>query len=275
MRFASPDHERLAAGLLGLTLGQFRARHLAGPVDLPPEFERLARRLERGQPLQYLLGRAAFRALELKIGPGAFIPRPETEVVAGAAIAALAQAPRAGRLAVDLGTGAGPIAAALASEVPGARVWAVERAWAALGQARANLEPLGVEVVGADAAAIARPAGPLAQLAGAVAVVAANPPYLPPDAVLGPGVAEHEPPAALFGGGPAGLEAPLVFLAAAARLLRPGGVVVLEHGPPQAAALRAAARQDGLFEAAATGRDLDGRDRYLRATRTAAGQLGG
>ncbi|MDR2347782.1 MAG: methyltransferase, partial [Bifidobacteriaceae bacterium] len=164
MRFASPDHERLAAGLLGLTLGQFRALHLASPVDLPPEFARLSRRLERGEPLQYLLGRAPFRGLELKIGPGAFIPRPETEVVAGAAIEALADFPEADRLAVDLGTGAGPIAAALATEAPGARVWAVERAWAALGQARENLAPLGVEVVAADAAQVATPGGPLAEL---------------------------------------------------------------------------------------------------------------
>jgi release factor glutamine methyltransferase len=269
MPFKTPDHERLAAGVLGLSLGELRARRLAGTLALPPEFERLARRLDRGEPLQYVLGKAPFRALELKVGPGAFIPRPETEVVAGVAVEALTAAPVDERLAVDLGTGAGPIAAALATEVPGARVFAVDRAWAALGQARENLGPLGVWVVAADAAQVALGDGPLADLAGRVAVVAANPPYLLPDAVLGPGVAEFEPPAALFGGGEDGLETPLVFLAAAARLLRPGGVIVMEHDPSQATALRVAATAAG-FEAATTGRDLAGRDRYLRAVGAAS-----
>ncbi|MDR0592618.1 MAG: methyltransferase, partial [Bifidobacteriaceae bacterium] len=107
--------------------------------------------------------------------------------MAGAAIEALLSFPEAERLAVDLGTGAGPIAAALATEVPGARVVAVERAWAAGGQARENLEPLGVQVVPADAADVATPDGPLAELADRAAVVAANPPYLLEDAELGPG----------------------------------------------------------------------------------------
>ncbi|MDR2252380.1 MAG: HemK family protein methyltransferase [Bifidobacteriaceae bacterium] len=273
MRFKTPDHERLAAGLLGVTLGELRAREITGRLELPPAFDAAAARLEGGEPLQYVLGRAPFRGLTLTVGPGAFIPRPETEVVAGAAIEALRGFPPARRVAVDLGTGAGPIAAALATEVADARVHAVERAWAALGQARGNLEPLGVAVVGADVARVARADGPLGELVGQVAVVAANPPYLLDDAVLGPGVAEREPPAALFGGGPDGLAAPLVFLAAAARLLAPGGIVVLEHDPSQAAALRAAAAADGLFEGPETGRDLAGRDRYLRAVRTSAPAL--
>ncbi|MDR2566231.1 MAG: peptide chain release factor N(5)-glutamine methyltransferase [Bifidobacteriaceae bacterium] len=267
MRFPSPDHERLAAALLGVSPGELRARALAGSLELPDSYAKAARRLERGEPLQYVVGRAPFRHLELTIGPGAFIPRPETEVVAGVAVEALAAWPAPDRLAVDLGTGAGPIAAALATEVPDARVVAVERAWAAAGQAKDNLEPLGVEVVMADAVHVATPKGPLADLAGRAAVVAANPPYLLPDAELGPGVAEYEPPAALFGGGPDGLDTPLVFLAAAARLLRPGGTLVMEHDPSQAAALRQAATADGLFKDAQTGLDLTNRDRYIRATR--------
>jgi release factor glutamine methyltransferase len=242
---------------------------MAGGLELPEGFERAAAQLDDGVPLQYALGRAPFRHLELKVGPGAFIPRPETEVVAGAALAALKTFARPDWLVVDLGTGAGPIAAAVATEAPHARVWAVERAWAALGQARENLEPLGVEVVGADVATVAQAGGPLAELAGRVAVVAANPPYLAPDAELGPGVAEHEPPAALFGGGEDGLAAPLAFLAAAARLLRTGGVVVMEHDPSQAAALRAAAARERLFFDPVSGQDLAGRDRYLSAIRTA------
>ncbi|MDR0628002.1 MAG: peptide chain release factor N(5)-glutamine methyltransferase [Bifidobacteriaceae bacterium] len=272
MNFPTPDHERLAAGLLGLSLGELRARNQVGSLRLPEAYAKAAHQLEKGVPLQYVLGRAPFRYLELKIGPGAFIPRPETEVVAGAAINALRAFPAVDRLAVDLGTGAGPIAAALASEVPGAKVIAVERAWAAAGQARENLEPLGVTVVGVDAVQVATAAGPLSDLAGRVAVVAANPPYLLDDAELGPSVAEYEPPAALFGGGPDGLETPLVFLAAAARLLKPGGVVVLEHDPSQGEALRRAATEHGLFDDAHTGHDLTGRDRYLRAERTDRGQ---
>ncbi|MDR2373358.1 MAG: methyltransferase [Bifidobacteriaceae bacterium] len=275
MRFATIDHERLAAELLGVSVGELRARALAGSLELPQGYDAAARRLERGEPLQYVVGRAAFRRLQLKIGPGAFIPRPETEVVAGAAIDALMAWPEGRRLAVDLGAGAGPIAAALATEVPGARVVAVERAWAAAGQARDNLEPLGVAVVNADVGAAVAAGGPLAGLVGRVAVVAANPPYLRPDAELGPGVAEHEPPAALFGGGEDGLAAPLAFLAAAARLLRPGGTAVMEHDPSQSAALRRHAQAEGLFEDARTGRDLAGRERYLLATRTAgAGRSG-
>jgi release factor glutamine methyltransferase len=268
VRFPTVEHQRLAAALLGISLGELRARALTGSLSLPDSYQAAAGSLEAGTPLQYLLGEAPFRHLTLKIGPGAFIPRPETEVVAGVAIAALLEFPAAKRLAVDLGTGAGPIAAALATEVPGARVIGVERAWAATGQARDNLEPLGVDVVSADAALVARFGGPLWHLAGQVAVVAANPPYLLPTSPLGVGVAEHEPPAALYGGGPDGLEAPLVFLAAAARLLRPGGVLVMEHDPSQAVPLRQAAVRDGLFSEATTGRDLAERDRYLRAVRT-------
>jgi release factor glutamine methyltransferase len=279
--FKTPEHERLAAGLEGISLGELRAKRMRSaangsrPFVLPEGYDRAARRLEGGEPLQYIVGRAPFRHLELKIGPGAFIPRPETEVVAGVAIEALIALPPGQRLAVDLGTGAGPIAAALATEVPGAEVVAVERAWAATGQARDNLQPLGVEVVAADAAQVATPAGPLSGLAGRVSVVAANPPYLRLGVELGPGVAEYEPPAALFGGGYDGLEMPLVFLAAAARLLKPGGIVVMEHDPSQSQALREAATTAGLFKDALTGLDLTGRDRYLRAVRTGAGKQSG
>ncbi|MDR1441580.1 MAG: HemK family protein methyltransferase [Bifidobacteriaceae bacterium] len=270
MKFATPDHERLAAGLMGISLGELRAQALGGSLRLQANYDRAAARLDGGEPLQYILGKAPFRHLELKIGPGAFIPRPETEAVAAVAITALLSFPAVDRLAIDLGTGAGPIAAALATEVPAARVVAVERAWAATGQARDNLEPLGVEVVAADAALVALPDGPLEDLAGRVAVVAANPPYLLDDAELGPSVAQYEPPAALFGGGPAGLDMPLVFLAAAARLLRSGGILVMEHDPSQSQALRQAATAEGFFDDAQTGHDLTGRERYLRAVRTSA-----
>ncbi|MDR1799955.1 MAG: peptide chain release factor N(5)-glutamine methyltransferase [Bifidobacteriaceae bacterium] len=273
MVFPTGEHERLAAGLAGLTLGELRARSLLGRFKLPPGYPAAAARLDAGEPLQYVLGRAAFRRSEVEVGPGVLIPRPETEVVAGAAIVALERWPGGDRLAVDLGTGSGAIAAALADEVPGAQVVAVEVSDDALVWARRNLAPRGVRVVAGDVVALGEPnqvggiggASGLSDLVGKVAVVVANPPYLPVGTQLGPGVAEHEPAVALWGGGPRGLDRPAQFLAAAARLLRPGGTVVLEHDATQGAALRQLATAGGLFRDSGTGVDLTGRDRYLTA----------
>lgn len=262
---ASPAHDArlLAEHLLGrpplLVDG-------AGPGFLPA-YQGLVQRRARREPLQHVLGRMWFRGLELVARPGVFIVRPETEVVAGAAIAAAQQMVAGGRVSltvVDLCAGSGAIAAAMAVEVPTARVVAVEIEAGAVRLAAENCQRLAsgrIEVVRADATDPAT----LAPLDGQVDVVVSNPPYVPEGAVEDVETARHDPDLALFGGGGDGLALPTAVLGRATSLLRPGGVVVMEHDAGQGAALRAAATAAGLTEVS-TGQDLTGRDRYLRAT---------
>ncbi|PHP53759.1 peptide chain release factor N(5)-glutamine methyltransferase [Actinomyces ruminis] len=253
------------------------AEHLlAGPIlladgapeDFPVAYAALVRRRAAREPLQHILGVMWFRGLKLTCRPGVFIVRPETEVVAGAAIeAARTVAVEEGRgpVVVDLCAGSGAIAAAVAVEVPAARVWAVEVDDDAAALARENCErlvPGRVEIIRGD---VTDPAV-LAELDGSVDVVVSNPPYVPAGAVEDLETERYDPDLALYGGGADGLHLPLVVVKRATALLRPGGVLVMEHDPGQGAALRAAAREVG-FSAAATGTDLTGRDRYLRAVR--------
>jgi len=263
---ASTDRSAVAsASLLGRTLGDL------GPRVADDLARLVAARAER-VPLQHLTGRAPFRHLELEVGPGVFVPRPETEDVAQVAIdaARAALAARGEALVVDLCTGSGAIALAVATEVPGAEVHAVEldadaHAWAARN----------VAAVGAATGAVvtlvrgdARTA--LAHLDGRVDVVVSNPPYVPPDAVpRDPEVARHDPAVALYGLGTDGLEVPRGVTAAAARLLRPGGLYVMEHAEVQAGAARDLAEAAGLVDAR-TMRDLTGRPRAVVARRPAA-----
>ncbi|EJN84949.1 methyltransferase, HemK family [Actinomyces naeslundii str. Howell 279] len=197
-----------------------------------------------------------------------FIVRPETEVVAGAAIEAAREVMASGGgvvLTADLCTGSGAIAACVAKEVPGARVVAVEISETAAALARENCErlvPGRVEVIHADAT------DPLVlhDLNGQVDVVVSNPPYVPAGAVEDTETSQHEPTVALYGGGPDGLDIPIDVLVRSVALLRTGGVLVMEHDHEQGALLRAAALGAG-FKQAETGQDLTGRDRYLRAVR--------
>ena len=208
------------------------------------------------------------RGAELISRPGVFIVRPETEVVAGAAIEAAREVMASGGgvvLTADLCTGSGAIAACVAKEVPGARVVAVEISETAASLARENCErlvPGRVEVIHADAT------DPLVlhDLNGQVDVVVSNPPYVPAGAVEDTETEQHEPTVALYGGGPDGLEIPIDVLVRSVALLRTGGVLVMEHDHEQGALLRAAALGAG-FKQAETGQDLTGRDRYLRAVR--------
>jgi len=219
-------------------------------------------------PLQHVTGRMFFRGLTLAARPGVFVVRPETEVVAGAAIEAAREVMDGGGgvvLTADLCTGSGAIAACVAKEVPGARVVAVEISETAASLARENCErlvPGRVEVIHADAT------DPLVlhDLNGQVDVVVSNPPYVPAGAVEDTETAQHEPTVALYGGGPDGLEIPIDVLVRSVALLRTGGVLVMEHDHEQGALLRAAALGAG-FKQAETGQDLTGRDRYLRAVR--------
>jgi release factor glutamine methyltransferase len=267
---ARADAEQLAGHVLGLGRGEVAAAALTGrrlPEERRDAFADLVTLRAQRVPLQHLTGRAAFRTVELQVGPGVFVPRPETETVAGLAIEAALAGPRA-PVVVDLCTGSAAIALAVAVEVPAARVVALEREPHALAWAERNIAtvaPGRVELRAGDVAGAA--VGVLADLAGRADVVVANPPYIPAGArPIDPEVADHDPEAALFGGGSDGLDVPRAVVAAAAVLLRPGGLLVMEHGDGQAAACRALASGSG-WAGVRTATDLTGRDRALVARR--------
>ena len=264
---ASPEHDAraLAEWLLG------RPLPLADGADaaFTAAYAQALRRREAREPLQRITGRMFFRGLELECRPGVFIVRPETEVVAGVAIEAVLARERGrvagGPLVVDLCTGSGAIAAAVAAEVPAARVIAVELADDAVVAAVAACErhaPGRVRVLQADAAAPSTLAG----LDGSVDVVVTNPPYVPAGALEDVETASYDPRLALFGGGEDGLDLPVALVRRAAALLRDDGLLVMEHDAGQGRALREAALAVG-FREASTGQDLTGRDRFLRAGR--------
>ncbi len=260
------DAELLIGHVLGLSRGQVQARAATDAAihadDTLAILEAIERRAAR-EPLQHITGRAAFRSLELAVGPGVFVPRPETEVVAQLAIDALMAVASPSPLAVDLGTGSGAIALALATEVPHAAVVAVENSPRAFVWARQNARDVAapnLRLVFADLA------DALPELDGTVDVVVSNPPYIPEGAVpRDPEVRLHDPEHALYGG-PDGLDVVRALSVRAAALLRPGGTLVLEHGELQADAIRALLTADG-WRAPATTRDLLGRDRATTATR--------
>jgi release factor glutamine methyltransferase len=199
----------------------------------------VARRAAR-EPLQHLTGRAPFRHIELLVGPGAFVPRPETELLVDAAHRHVGT--RSAPVLVDLCTGTGAIALSLAIEVPGARVHAVELSEEALAWARRNASSLYGEVAAAgstvalhhaDATTVAELGQALAPLVGTVDVVVTNPPYVPDSAVpRDPEVRDHDPDLALYGG-PDGLDVIGPLAQQAALLLRPGGLLLVEHADAQ------------------------------------------
>lgn len=232
------------------------------PQDFFDRYEQVITRRAGREPLQLITGRMYFRYLELLSQPGVFIVRPETEVVAGAAIEAASAL--AAPLVVDLCTGSGAIACALASEVPGCRVWAVELDSQAAALARTNAQKNhNVSVIEADATG---PLTELAEIEGQVDVVVTNPPYVPAGLIEDSETASYDPPLALFGGGVDGLELPLKLIKRASSLLRVGGVLVMEHDPSQVDALVKAAKAAG-FSQSGCYRDLTGRQRYLQAVK--------
>ncbi|WAP52803.1 peptide chain release factor N(5)-glutamine methyltransferase [Arthrobacter sp. ATA002] len=260
------DAELLAAHLLGVSRGRVKALAFTD-TPVPPGYgELVAERAER-IPLQHLTGTASFRYLELRVGPGVFVPRPETESVAQLAIDSARAFLGAGKpsvRAVDLGTGSGAIAASLATEVPEAEVHAVELSPLALAWARRNLEPLGVRLVHDDLRTA------LPDLNGTFDVVASNPPYIPAEAVPNePEAAEHDPAMALYGGGRDGLELPLAAADTAARLLRTGGYFVMEHAEVQAERIKHLLNAQPCWQEVETHTDLNGRPRATSAVRTA------
>jgi release factor glutamine methyltransferase len=231
-------------------------------------FDRMLTRREAGEPLQYVLGRWSFRRLDLMVDQRALIPRPETEVVAGLAIAELDRltGEKKGPATVaDLGTGTGAIGLSVAAERPGTAVWLTDRSDDALAVARANLAGLG----GRAAAGVRVAAGSWfaalpAELLGRLAVVVSNPPYVAVDDELPAEVGQWEPAGALVSG-PAGTEALRVLIEGAGPWLRPEGALVLEHAPHQGEEL--ALRAGDRFEQVELHPDLTGRIRALVARR--------
>ncbi len=260
------DAELLADHLLGVGLGRLRALML-GDAPAPEGYAELVAERAQRIPLQHITGVAYFRYLELAVGPGVFIPRPETESVVQLVIDRLQGRTRP--KVVDLGTGSGAIAASIAHEVPGAEVHAVEFSEFAHAWAAKNLLPLGVNLVRGDL----RDALP--EHNGSFDVVVSNPPYIPAEAVPNePEVALHDPPEALYGGGADGMELPTAAAASAARLLVPGGYFVMEHAEVQAGWIAAMLNRAGLWTDVTTHRDLNGKDRATSAVLAAPSQSG-
>ena len=261
---ASPDHD--AAALLSHVTGVPRGRlPLLDGVD--PDradvFAALVRRREAREPLQHLTGSAAFRHVELAVGPGVFVPRPETELLAGWAVErAMDQTRESGAapVLVDLCTGSGAIAASLAHEVPGAEVHAVELDEGAHAWALRNLASTGVDLRLGDMD------GAFPELDGAVDVVACNPPYIPLEAFasVAPEARDHDPALALWSGQD-GLDAMRVLEVNAARLLRRGGWVGAEHADVQGESAAQVFLDAGRWAEVRDHRDLAGRARFVTA----------
>jgi release factor glutamine methyltransferase len=259
---APVDALHLAAHLRGEDVSETRRLMVLGGVEAPDGYADLVAERANRVPLQHLTGRAYFRGLELEVGPGVFVPRPETELLVDLALRALA-GPHA-PVVVDLATGSGAIALAVKAECPAATVYAVEltdlaHAWAARNRDRLGLE---VTVDRGDA----RHAYP--ELVDAVDVVTCNPPYIPDDQVpVDPEVRDHDPVEALYGGSADGLALPLAMAARAAELLRDGGTLVMEHAETQGAALPRALASTGDWDKVVDHVDLLGRPRCVVASR--------
>ena len=256
----SPRHdaEELAAHLLGVRRSALR---LHDTIDLEG-YEAVVARREQREPLQHITGVAGFRYLDLLVGPGALVPRPETELVAGHAIDFARAVEGHPPVVVDLGTGSGAIAFAVASEVVGSVVHAVEPDPAALAWAARNADACG-HVVHLH---LASAADALPELDGTVDVVVSNPPYLPHGTAVGDEV-RHDPALALWGG-PEGLDVIREVVEAGARLLGPGGALVVEHDVRHSSAVRSLLAESACWTEVVTHRDLTGRDRFVSARRT-------
>ena len=266
------DAELLAAHLLhGGSRSRLQHAALMGERLTPAqvaEYEALVARRAAREPLQHITGRAPFHHLELSVGPGVFVPRPETELLVEEALKVLsARAESAtGQLRiVDLCAGSGAIAAAVKSELPNAQVFAVELSEEAIPYARKNLEPLGVHLVQGDALTA------LTELAGRFDAVLSNPPYIPPGNVpADPEAALHDPDMALYGGGEDGMQMPSAIAARAFELLTPGGLFIMEHDDTQEEAVAELLARVG-FERCYPVRDLNGRPRHSTGYKPAAG----
>jgi release factor glutamine methyltransferase len=228
----------------------------------------IARRANR-EPLQHITGHAYFRYLDLAVGPGVFVPRPETEVMTGWVIDRLREMDVAEPVAVDLGTGSGAIALSIAQEVPRARVHAVEgdplaRGWAERNITRYVDSYTAGRVLLHAGDFVHGELGELAGLAGTVDLVVSNPPYIPVGSDVPPEVGEYDPPAALWSGSD-GLDAMRSVERVARQLLRGGGYVAAEHGWQQGAAVYWIFSEEAGWRDTRNHRDLANRDRFVTA----------
>jgi release factor glutamine methyltransferase len=232
--------------------------------DHARRFEKLISQRADRVPVQHLTGRAHFRHIDVAVGPGVFVPRPETEVMTGWAIDTLRPMITLHHrpLVVELGTGSGVIAKAIASELTRADIHAVEISEEAAAYARRNLADTLVELHVTDMA------DALPEFNSAVDLVIANPPYIPLEAYASvpPEVRDHDPALALFSG-PDGLDAIRVVASVAARLLRPAGFVCIEHADVQGDAATEVLVRAGAFRGVRDHRDLTGRSRFVTAVR--------
>jgi release factor glutamine methyltransferase len=254
----SPEHD--AAELLAHVLGVKRSQ-LALLDDLAPDaasrYDELITRRATREPLQHLTGEAWFRHVRLEVGPGVFTPRPETELLAGWAIEHCVDDQL---VVVDLCTGSGAIARAIADEAPGAIVHAVELDGPAHAYAARNLAGTGVDLRRGDAFTA------FDDLLGTVDVVVCNPPYVPLEAweSVAPEARDHDPHLALFSGDD-GLDAIRRLAVRAAELLRPGGVLGVEHADVQGESVPELLAATGRWVEVRDHRDLAGRARYTTA----------
>jgi len=259
------DAELIAAHLHGVPRGQL---HLVADADFNPRFWDDVARREAREPLQHITGLAYFRYLELTVGPGVFVPRPETEVMTGWAVEQLAAMDVAEPVVADLGTGSGAIALAIAQEVPRARVHAVEadplaRQWTErniASTAVAAPHTAGRVTLHAEDFATA-----LTELDGAVDLVISNPPYIPVGSWVPPEVGEYDPATALWSGADGLGAVRVVESVARQRLLRPGGLVAVEHGAQQGPAVYWVFAEESGWRQTRNHTDLAGRDRFVTA----------
>ncbi|MFT4147191.1 MAG: peptide chain release factor N(5)-glutamine methyltransferase [Micrococcaceae bacterium] len=250
------DAELLFCHMQGISRGELGTAKIMGhDIDAATECQYLELvRRRTTEPLQHITGVAPFRYRELRVGPGVFIPRPETEMLIDIA----SQQIFSGAKVVDLCAGSGAIAAAVASENPRTDVYAVEISDEAIAYLQQNVQNLNVEVVHGDFKS------ELAQLHNVVDVVISNPPYVASTTGMSDEVLYHDPSLALYGGGEAGLNIPLQVIDRAHFLLKSGGFFVMEHDETQHRALKEYMQQQG-WENIMLHHDLTGRQRATSA----------
>jgi release factor glutamine methyltransferase len=268
-KISTVDAELLLAHLLGVSRKEIHTQALEIPSDqiesITAEYKELIGQRLLGRPVQYITGSAPFRYLDLEVGEGVLIPRPETELLVDRAIGFLTSMENSNeaKSVIDLGAGSGAISIAITSEAAlkglNVSVIAVEKSEPAVVWLNKNIAKydLPIRVVVEDV---------LTALPGVKAdLVLANPPYIPDDEKLPQEVEGYEPEIALRGGKVDGMQIPKLFIDSAARLLKPGGIFIMEHHEKQSDLVKQALKEEFILPQ--THADLTGRDRFTSARR--------